>query len=72
MVQEFKLQNLPAQIGVVETDYSVCTFTLSCYEMLVTTIRSRCFPARNGLPIYYRRSGTKAHDRVYLPLRIAY
>jgi sterol 14alpha-demethylase len=62
MVQEFKFQNLPGQAGVVETDYSVCTFSLSCHEILVTPIHSLCFLARNGLPISNMKRGTKAHD----------
>jgi cytochrome P450 len=69
MVQEFKLQNLPDQIGVVETDYSVCTVKFCYYEMLVTSIHSHYSPAQNGLPTYDGKSGSKTLDRVYLPVR---
>jgi len=70
MVQEFKFQNLSDQIGVVETDYSVCTIKFCCYEMLVMSIHSHCSPAQNGPPTYDGKSGSKTLDKVYLPVNL--
>jgi sterol 14-demethylase len=63
MVQEFKLQNLPGQIGVVETDYSVYLSSFS-YEPVLTAVYSRCFLGRNGLPMSNGRNVTKIIDTV--------